>query len=261
MTTAAHNAPQTAKAWRNAVFGMGRYRSVLAITLFSILMSDMITGVIMSVFWWEGVDVLLKSLLVAAIVPGIVAPLASSFVVKLLLELEDLQTQLLEMVNRDPLTKVYSRRYLLDCLEIEPARTLRSNEPMSLLILDVDNFKSVNDCHGHINGDIVLKKIAQICESTLRPYDVIARFGGEEFVVLLPNTPLPEACTVAERIRENVANATIELTSGESIRSTVSIGISPFIPPDPKCINLLSRADKGLYKAKDNGRNQWAIAD
>ncbi len=260
MTTTAHNA-QTAKTWRNAIFRMGRYRSVLAITVFSILMSDMVTGVIMSVFWWEGVDVLLKSLLVAAIVPGIVAPLASSFVVKLLIELEDLETQLLEMVNRDPLTKVYSRRYLLDCLEVEPERTLRSNEPMSLLILDVDNFKSVNDCHGHINGDIALKKIAQVCESTLRPYDVIARFGGEEFVVLLPNTPLPEACTVAERIRENVANATIELTSGESIRSTVSIGISTIIPPDPKCINLLSRADKGLYKAKDNGRNQWAIAD
>jgi two-component system cell cycle response regulator len=257
----AADSAQTAKTWRNTALGMGRYRSVLAITLFSVLMSVMITGVIMTMFWWEGRDVLLKSLLVAAVVPEIVAPLASSFVVRLLLELEDLQTQLLEMVNRDPLTKVHSRRYLLDCLEIEPARTLRSNEPMSLLMLDVDNFKSVNDCHGHVNGDIVLKKIAQVCESTLRPYDVIARFGGEEFVVLLPNTPLPEACTVAERIRENVADSTIELASGETIRSTVSIGISPFIPPDPKCIDLLSRADKGLYKAKDNGRNQWAIAD
>lgn len=240
---------------------MGHYRSVLAITLFSVLTSVIITGVIMTVFWWEGRDVLLKSSLIAAIVPGIVAPLASNFVVKLLFELDDLQTQLLEMVNRDPLTKVYSRRYLLDCLEVEPARTLRSNEPMSLLMLDVDDFKSINDCYGHGNGDIVLKQIAQICESTLRPYDVIARFGGEEFVVVLPNTPLPEACTVAERIRQNVAITTIELTSGESIRSTVSIGISPFIPPDPNCVNLLSRADKGLYKAKDNGRNQWAIAD
>jgi diguanylate cyclase (GGDEF)-like protein len=252
---------QRAKTWRNAILGMGHYRSVFAITLFSVLMSVMITGVIMTVFWWEGKDVLLKSLLVGAIVPGIVAPLASNFVVKLLFELEDLQTQLLEMVNRDPLTKLYSRRYLLDCLEIESTRALRLNEPMSLLILDVDNFKSINDRYGHGNGDIVLQEIAQVCESTLRPYDVIARFGGEEFVVLLPNTSLPEACTVAERIRENVAVTTIELTSGESIRSTISIGISHFIPPDPKCINLLSRADKGLYKAKNNGRNQWAIAD
>jgi len=260
MTTTVHEA-QTAKTWRNAIFGMGRYRSVLAITLFSVLMSVMITGVIMTAFWWEGRDVLLKAMLVGAIVPGIVAPLASSFVVKLLLELEDLQTQLLEMVNRDPLTKVYSRRYLLDCLETEPARTLLSDEPMSLLILDVDHFKSINDRHGHGNGDIVLKKIAQICESTLRPQDVLARFGGEEFVVLLPNTPLLEACHVAERLRENVAATTIELTSGESISSTISIGISPFVPPDPKCINLLSRADKGLYKSKENGRNQWAVAD
>jgi len=252
---------QRAKTWRNVILGMGHYRSVFAITLFSVLMSVIITGVIMTVFWWEGIDVLLKSLLVGAIVPGIVAPLASNFVVKLLFELDDLQTQLLEMVNRDPLTKLYSRRYLLDCLEIESARTLRLNEPMSLLILDVDNFKSINDRYGHGNGDIVLQEIAQVCESTLRPYDVIARFGGEEFVVLLPNTPLPEACIVAERIRENVAVTTIELTSGESIRSTISIGISHFIPPDPKCINLLSRADKGLYKAKNNGRNRWAIAD
>lgn len=252
---------QPGKTWRNAVLGMGHFRSVLAITLFSVLMSVIITGVIMTVFWWEGRDVLIKSSLIAAIVPGIVAPLASNFVVKLLFELEDLQVQLVEMVNRDPLTRVYSRRYLLDCLEIEPARTVRSNEPMSLLMLDVDDFKSINDCYGHGNGDVVLKKIAQICESTLRPYDVIARFGGEEFVVLLPNTPLPEACSVAERIRENVAVSTIELTSGETIQSTISIGVSPFIPPDPKCVNLLSRADRGLYKAKGNGRNQWAIAD
>jgi diguanylate cyclase (GGDEF)-like protein len=252
---------QRAKNWRNAILGMGHYRSVFAITLFSILMSVIINGVIMTVFWWEGIDVLLKASLVAAIIPGIVAPLASNLVVKLLFELDDLQTQLLEMVNRDPLTKVYSRRYLMDCLEIESARTLRSNEQMSLMILDADNFKSINDRYGHINGDIVLQKIAQVCESTLRPYDIIARFGGEEFVVLLPNTPLPEASTIAERIRENVALTTIELTSGESIRATISLGISLFIPPDPKCINLLARADKGLYKAKNNGRNQWAIAD
>jgi len=252
---------QRAKTWRNTILGMGHYHSVLAITLFSILMSVMITGVIMTVFWWEGIDVLLKSLLVGAIIPGVVAPLASNFVVKLLFELEDLRTQLLEMVNRDPLTKVYSRRYLMDCLEIESARTLRSNEPMSLLIIDADNFKSINDRYGHINGDLVLQEIAQVCESTLRPYDVIARFGGEEFVVLLLNTPLAEACVVAERIRENVAVTTVESTSGELIRTTISLGISLFTPPDPKCINLLSRADRGLYKAKNNGRNQWAIAD
>lgn len=252
---------QSVKTWRNSILGMGHYRSVFAITLFSILMSVIINGVIMTLFWWKGIEVLLKASLVAAIIPGVVAPLASNLVVKLLFELEDVQTQLLEMVNRDPLTKVYSRRYLMDCLEIESARTLRLNEPMSLLILDADNFKSVNDRYGHVNGDVVLQKIAQVCESTLRPYDVIARFGGEEFVVVLLNTPLPEACTIAERIRENVAVTTIELASGESIRITISIGIGLFTPPDPKCINLLSRADKGLYNAKNNGRNQCAVAD
>ncbi len=255
------NNTQREGSWRNIVLEMGHYRAVLAITLFSILMSVILNGVIMKLFWWEGIDVLLKASLVAAIVPGVVAPLASNFVVKLLFELEELQAELLEMVNRDSLTKVHSRRYLLDCLEIESARTLRANEPMSLLILDVDYFKSINDRFGHGNGDLVLQEIAQVCESTLRPYDVIARFGGEEFVALLPNTSLPEACNVAERIRENVAATTIELTSGESIHSTISIGISCLVPPDPKCIDLLSRADKGLYKAKNNGRNQWAIAD
>jgi diguanylate cyclase (GGDEF)-like protein len=255
------NTIQRAKSWRNVILEMGHYRSVLAITLFSILMSVMLNGVLMKLFWREEIDVFLKASLVAVIIPGIVAPLASNFVVKLLFELEELQTQLLEMVNRDPLTKVHSRRYLLDCLEIESARTLRENEPMSLLILDVDYFKSINDRYGHGNGDHVLQEIAQVCESTLRPYDVMARFGGEEFVVLLPNTSLPEACNVAERIRENIAVTTIQITSGDSIRSTISIGISQFIPPDPNCKNLLSRADKGLYKAKNNGRNQWAIAD
>jgi predicted signal transduction protein with EAL and GGDEF domain len=179
---------QRAESWRNVILGLGHYRSVLAITLFSIITSVIINGVIMKVFWWEGIDVLLRASLVAAIIPGIVAPLASNFVIKLLFELEELQAQLLEMVNRDPLTKVHCRRYLLDCLEVESARTLRENEPMSLLILDVDYFKSINDRYGHGNGDHVLQEIAQVCESTLRPYDVIARFGGEEFVVLLPNT-------------------------------------------------------------------------
>jgi diguanylate cyclase (GGDEF)-like protein len=252
---------QRAKSWRNVILEMGHYRSVLAVTLFSVLMSVIINGVIMKVFWWEGIDVLLKATLVAAIIPGIVAPLASNFVVKLLFDLDELQAQLLEMVNRDPLTKVHSRRYLMDCLEIESARTLRENEPMSLLILDVDYFQLINDRYGHGNGDHVLQEIAQVCESTLRPYDVIARFGGEEFVVLLPSTSLLEACNIAERIRENVAVRTIELTSGEAIQSTISIGISQFISPDPKCKHLLSHADKGLYKAKHNGRNQWAIAD
>lgn len=255
------NNSQREKSWQNVILEMGHYRSVLAVTLFSVLMSVGINGVIMQVFWREGIDVFLKSSLVAAIIPGIVAPLASNFVIKLLFDLDELQAQLLEMVNRDPLTKVHSRRYLLDCLEIESARTLRENEPMSLLILDVDYFKSINDRYGHANGDHVLQEIAQVCESTLRPYDVIARFGGEEFVVLLPNTSLPEACNIAERIRENVAVRTIELTSGEAIQSTISIGISQFISPDPKCKHLLSHADKGLYKAKHNGRNQWAIAN
>jgi diguanylate cyclase (GGDEF)-like protein len=251
---------QSGNTWRKVLLGLGHFRSVLAITLFSILLSAVITFGIMTLLWWEGLDVLLKSLLVAVIVPAVVAPLASSFVVQLLFELEDLQKQLLEMVNCDPLTKVHSRRYIVDCLEIESMRALRSNEPLSLLMIDADNFKSINDCYGHATGDIVLQEIAHTCKSTLRPYDVIARFGGEEFVVLLPNTTLLEACDVAERIRENVAGATIKSTDGAMISVTISIGISLFTPPDLRCMNLLSNADRGLYEAKHNGRNQCAIA-
>lgn len=255
-----HKNIQSGNTWRKVLLGLGHFRSVLAITLFSILLSVVITFGIMTLLWWEGLDVLIKSLLVAVIVPAIVAPLASSLVVQLLFELEDLQNQLLEMVNYDPLTKVHSRRYIIDCLEIESMRALRSNEPLSLLMIDADNFKSINDRYGHATGDIVLQEIAHTCKSTLRPYDVIARFGGEEFVVMLPNTTLLEACDVAERIRENVAGQTIESTDGTLISITISIGISLFTPPDLRCMNLLSHADRGLYKAKHNGRNQCAIA-
>jgi diguanylate cyclase (GGDEF)-like protein len=255
-----HKKIQSGNSWQKVILGLGHFRAVLAITLFSILLSAVITFGMMTLWWWEGLEVLFKSLQVAVIVPAVVAPLASNFVVKLLFELEDLQKQLREMVNCDPLTKVHSRRYIMDCLEIESTRALRSNEPMSLMMIDADNFKSINDCYGHATGDIVLQEIAQKCKSTLRPYDVIARFGGEEFVVLLPNTTLLEAYDIAERIRENVAGQLIESTDGTLIRVTISIGISLFTPPDLRCMNLLSYADRGLYKAKHNGRNQCAIA-
>jgi diguanylate cyclase (GGDEF)-like protein len=155
----------------------------------------------------------------------------------------------------DPLTGIFNRRYFFDMAEREFQRTCRSGEPLSVILVDVDRFKRVNDTFGHSIGDVVLQNLTRFCRESIRTYDVMARYGGEEFVILLPKTGSEEACQVAERLRSSVAEGAMS-SETEPGTITISLGVASLDQSDVvKFDQLLDRADVALYTAKRNNRN------
>lgn len=154
----------------------------------------------------------------------------------------------------DELTGLSNRYIFMPILEAELGRTLRHKRPFSLAMLDIDNFKQINDSRGHLFGDKVLKALAHFMQAEMRTIDVLCRFGGEEFCILLPETSLNFAAYAMERLREKLAKEGLDV-DGERIRTTVSIGLVSFSGGDESQEALLKRADKLLYAAKHAGRN------
>ena len=173
-------------------------------------------------------------------------------------DLEQALEQLQHSASRDELTGLYNRRHLLESLAQEKSRCDRGAEPFSVLILDLDHFKDINDRFGHAAGDEVLRRFADEGRSLLRPSDVFGRFGGEEFLLLCPQTPIEGAQALAERIRQATENLEHECLNRER-RLTVSIGATEYRVPE-KLEAVLLRADSALYAAKDAGRNQVQTA-
>jgi diguanylate cyclase (GGDEF)-like protein len=161
------------------------------------------------------------------------------------------------LAKTDPLTGLANRRYFLEQGNTEIQRALRTG-PLSLLMLDLDHFKQVNDTWGHAVGDAVLKSFAQHAGHPLRVVDLLARIGGEEFVVLLPDTTAEGASAVAERIHEVVREQVLEMAEGR-VTYTVSIGIAEFNGADDSLFELMKRADAALYQAKQSGRNRSQV--
>jgi diguanylate cyclase (GGDEF)-like protein len=161
--------------------------------------------------------------------------------------------------NRDGLTRVYNRRSFDERLVEEFKRHQRLNNELSLLMIDLDHFKAVNDTYGHMAGDMVLEQVARIFETTFRATDFIARYGGEEFVILLPHTNEEQARMLAERVRVNIEESTMTY-QGVSFNITASIGVSSIRPGClDKDTEVVRKADEALYKAKMNGRNRVVI--
>jgi len=174
---------------------------------------------------------------------------------------ESMQRRLYESATRDPLLGIHNKQYFLDSLESAFAHASRKGRPLSVLMLDVDHFKQVNDGYGHLAGDHVLKTITALIEPTMRAEDVLARFGGDELVLLLVESPAAPALLVAERIRERVESEVITY-DGHRIDVTISAGVATFIDPGPRSANrLLEAADAALYRAKRRGRNRTASAE
>jgi len=172
-----------------------------------------------------------------------------------LVQLRAANAELVWMASTDFLTGASNRRHFLDCVEVELERAKRSGLATSLLALDVDMFKSVNDQHGHQVGDNVLKSIVERIRETLRMPDVIGRVGGEEFMVLLPDTSRGAAAVLAERIRSRIDNAPISLDSGQ-LHVTVSIGVAEFGVDGNTPDEVFKASDMRLYQAKHEGRNR-----
>jgi diguanylate cyclase len=157
----------------------------------------------------------------------------------------------------DPLTGLGNRKYFDRMIETEVQNALANNQPLSLLMLDIDHFKSFNDSYGHLTGDQVLRLVGMSLKQTIKGQDITARYGGEEFVVVLPNTALRQALTVADHIRRAVmAKELKKKSTGEILgRVTISVGVS-MLKPDDDTDSLIERADACLYAAKRAGRNR-----
>jgi diguanylate cyclase (GGDEF)-like protein len=170
-------------------------------------------------------------------------------------KLQQREAQILATSLTDPLTGIGNRRRLEQALEQEFARAERSGRTLSAFMADLDHFKSVNDSYGHEIGDKVLAAFGQLLRRRIRAGDTAARFGGEEFVVLMPETDLANAVLIAERVREALAGCLIAPLPGPV---TASFGVAELAAGEP-ARSLLSRADKALYEAKHTGRNRVAV--
>jgi diguanylate cyclase (GGDEF)-like protein len=177
--------------------------------------------------------------------------------VKRELQLKSYQEELKLLASIDPMTKLYNRRYFNEIAANILNGERRNACELSLMILDIDTFKNINDTYGHTIGDEVIIFISDILRKNQRKSDVICRYGGEEFVVLLPETSLEDAVLVAEKMRNCIAESIVSVGEEESFKVTVSIGVSNIdILNEPNIEPALNRADQALYEAKKSGRNR-----
>lgn len=177
--------------------------------------------------------------------------------VNLVKKLNDAQTHLKHMADTDELTGLKNRRSIMERLEEEFQRAKRSHRPLSLIMLDIDHFKRINDAHGHLFGDFVLTTIAARIKESLRKHDILGRIGGEEFLIVAPDSGAEESVHVAERVRRSVSAKPIGDKTAE-VSVTLSAGVTVMTAQDASADAVFSRADTALYKAKDEGRNRVA---
>jgi diguanylate cyclase (GGDEF)-like protein/PAS domain S-box-containing protein len=169
-----------------------------------------------------------------------------------------LQEELRLMANTDPLTGLLNRRRFLEQADTEFLRSHRYQHELAAVMLDIDHFKTINDTHGHFVGDQMLIAMSRATEGLLRGTDILGRWGGEEFVILMPETPLGGAAILAERLREQLAQLAVDTPAG-TLHFTISAGVAARSEPDAGITDILQRADSALYTAKHHGRNRIQV--
>lgn len=230
---------------------LGPGPATLALTLLSGVLALAITHGVLSLA--GGGDRVLATLAVLLSAALITPPLAWPLL-RMLADLELARADLDVLATRDELTGVHNRRHFLVRADREWSRCRRYDMAAALLMIDVDLFKRINDVHGHLAGDLMLREIARAIGDTLRQPDLLGRFGGEEFMVFLPHADPLGALDAAERIRERVSNLSLDW-KGLTVRTTVSIGVIAFDPSHDSFAAMIQDADQALYAAKDAGRN------
>lgn len=174
---------------------------------------------------------------------------------RLELDLETARVELDLLARTDPLTNLYNRRHFDEHAEIEFEHAKRHERSLSFLFVDIDNFKLINDTYGHIAGDKVLLSISATIQSLVRAYDLVARYGGDEFIIMLMDAGKKETCAIAERMRKAVEKIPVEIDSG-SLHVCLSTGVATLDPGDMDLGMVLKRGDDALYQAKQQGRNR-----
>ncbi len=165
-----------------------------------------------------------------------------------------------ELSITDGLTQLYNKRYFLETLEKEFVRAKRFGNELSVILMDIDHFKSVNDTYGHVQGDSILKEMGEIINRGIRKVDFPARYGGEEFIIITPNTNIQDAIEIAERVRDITEKYDFK-TEKKPLRITISLGVATMNKTITNKTSLIKRADGALYQAKDSGRNRVCVAE
>ncbi len=176
------------------------------------------------------------------------------------MRLREARDRMEELATYDNLTGLLNRRVLYEHAAAELNRAERKAQPISVVLLDIDHFKAVNDQHGHLIGDQALRLVAGAITKSVRAYDHVGRWGGEEFLIVLPGTALSEAARVAERVRAGVAAAQLPLAEGDALQVQISLGVTGTAAGSPLPLGtLLHQADEALYRAKREGRNRVCL--
>ncbi len=182
--------------------------------------------------------------------------------IALVVSLDRAWGQIHALAMRDALTGLNNRTHFMPAAQRELDLARRHGQPLALMVLDVDHFKTINDSVGHLGGDDVLVQVAQRCRQALRTTDLLARWGGEEFIMLLPNTPLAQARQLAERVRKSLQNTPSIMVNGRAVVVTASLGATGLIPGQtPSLEQLIRKADSAMYMAKSAGRDQVSVCE
>ena len=235
-----------------------RVKVVLAITIASIFASLLITYAILVI---TGSEKLLIIFVIATMAPAIIAPITSWSVIGLMIKVQKLEEAHRRQATYDDLTGLLTRRALMNQGDALLKLCVRNKQPFVLALLDLDNFKSINDLHGHGGGDEVLKVFARIMRSAMRESDLVGRLGGEEFAIVLPGSTLNDAQRVLERIRQETQDTQVEYLDAV-IFLTVSAGLAVKHEEASKGFTtLIKQADDALYQAKERGRNLIVLSE
>ena len=248
--------PDTSKKIRQFFLHQGVDRGVLYLTFGSILISVLITFLTSTIF---GNNPGIQGYSLAIVIPAIIASIVGHITLNLYFELEHSQQEIRTLANIDDLTQVFNRRHFFELAKRELERSRRNGHALAIILFDIDDFKSINDSYGHLAGDFILRESCQACKVIVRSYDVFARFGGEEFIFLLPDTDKARAKAVADRLRLLIAEHVVDFNE-ISVRITISVGIAVFDPKKDTLDDLIGRADNALYRAKRSGKNRLEVA-
>jgi len=237
--------------WLNRLVRLGLVRASVALTVVVALAAVLISQLVITV---AGHGDRVIALVSSSLCSVVLTPIIGTMILRLVFELDQARQQLTVLATHDDLTGVHNRRHFMAVVQREWDRARRYNTEAALLLIDADHFKRVNDKHGHLCGDELLRAIAKAVSSSLRQADVLARFGGEELIVFLPHTDPLGALDVAERIRERVQGLRVDW-KGNTVSTTVSVGVAPMRAELPSLDWMIHEADTALYAAKSDGRN------
>ncbi|MGS2722754.1 GGDEF domain-containing protein [Porticoccus sp. GXU_MW_L64] len=238
---------------KDTIIALGRVRTVAIFTIATVLLSVLITYLVMSTFA-SGINPLGLGISIA--VPSIVAPIATWYSTGLIIRIDRLEREARKLATYDALTTVMTRRAFMDSALSVMKVASRDHAPFSLMYLDIDDFKKINDTYGHPAGDEVLKACGALIRNQIRAADLVGRIGGEEFALALTGTHLGGAMHLAEKLRRSIDQHTVNYRQ-QDIQCTVSIGISATEWSQPLSFEqLCNEADKALYRAKKSGKNR-----